>query len=157
VLAWPALTQGRHLLLLAPTGSGKTLAAVLPLLGRLLERPEPGLRVLYVAPLKALTNDLRRNLEAVLAELPPLLPQGARLPRLGLRTGDTGHHARRRQLADPPELLLTTPESLAVLLSKPEAAAPFAAVEAVVVDELHALLPTKRGADLAVSLERLEH
>jgi ATP-dependent Lhr-like helicase len=153
-LAWPTLAAGRHLLLSAPTGTGKTLAAFLPVLGDLLGRPR-ALRCLYVAPLKALVHDACRSLEAHLAGLAPHLPAGAALPRLASRTGDTPAEERRRLRDAPPDVLLTTPESLAVLLSQPALQALFADLRHVVVDEVHALAGSKRGADLALSLERL--
>ena len=158
-LAWPALAAGRHLLLSAPTGAGKTLAAFLPIFSRLLDSAErltaPSVRCLYVAPLKALTNDVGRNLAACLDGLAARLPEGTRLPRLAVRTGDTPGPEREAMRHDPPEVLLTTPESLAVLLSQSAMLPLFAGLRWVVVDEVHALAPTKRGADLALSLERL--
>src|SRR5262249_24036938 len=111
---------------------------------------------LYVAPLKALANDACRTLEGHLAGLMPFLPPGAAVPRLAVRTGDTPAGQRRRQREDPPDVLLTTPESLAVLLSQPANESLFAPLRWVVVDEIHALADGKRGADLALILERLE-
>ncbi len=158
-LAWPAIASGRHLLLSAPTGAGKTLAAFLPILGRLLDPAGnirgASIRFLYVAPLKALCNDVFRSLTACLDGLAAFLPEGTTLPRLGVRTGDTPGPERQALRCDPPEILLTTPESLAVLLSQPSLLPVFAGLDWVVVDEVHALAPTKRGADLALSLERL--
>ncbi len=145
-----------------PTGTGKTLAAMLPVLGDLLRYPEPAgwsdspLRALYIAPLKALVNDAGRSLEAHLADLSFRLPEGARLPRLAVRTGDTPAEDRRRFREEPPDMLLTTPESLAVLLSQPSCTPVLANLAWVVVDEVHALAGNKRGADLSVSLERLD-
>jgi ATP-dependent Lhr-like helicase len=156
-LAWLTLAAGRHLLLSAPTGTGKTLAAFLPVVGDLLTAPADGhvLRCLYVAPLKALANDIARSMESHLADLQPCLPPAAPRPRLAVRTGDTPAEERRRLRDDPPELLLTTPESLAVLLSQPAMQGLFADLRWAVIDEVHALAGNKRGADLAVSLERL--
>jgi ATP-dependent Lhr-like helicase len=156
-LAWPALAAGRNLLLGAPTGSGKTLAAFLPILDQLLAQPPvASVRCLYVAPLKALVNDARRNLEGHLDGIRRLLPDGnGSHLRIGFRTGDTSARARRELRLRPPDILLTTPESLAVLLSQAVSAGLFACLRWIVVDELHALAPTKRGADLALSLERL--
>src|SRR3954447_25168853 len=117
-LAWPCLAAGGHLLLSAPTGAGKTLAAFLPILDRLLfgpAPPTPAVRCLYVTPLKALGNDVAGNLETVLEGLASFLPSGRLLPRLLVRTGDTPPSERRRLFREPPEVLLTTPESLAVL------------------------------------------
>lgn len=162
-LAWPALARGDHLLVSAPTGTGKTLAALVPLLGELLAPAEAEtwsdsrLRVLYVAPLKALVNDAARSMETHLQGVAAFLPPDTRLPAVGVRTGDTTPADRRRQKQEPPELLLTTPESLAVLLSQTFAAQLFANLRWVVVDEVHALAGNKRGADLALSLERLAH
>lgn len=156
-LAWPALAAGKHLLLCAPTGGGKTLAAFLPLLGPLLTAPPvAGIRGLYVAPYKALVSDVRRNLRLALRGLRPFLPTGSVPPRLGLRTGDTPAAARRDLRLRPPDVLLTTPESLAVLLSQTAFAELFADLRFVIIDEVHALAPSKRGADLALSLERLD-
>jgi ATP-dependent Lhr-like helicase len=162
--AWPTLAAGKHLLLSAPTGTGKTLAAFAPLLGHFVE-PEPmsaspwaipcPLRCLYVAPLKALNNDVFRNLERAIEELARTLPEGTPRPRLAVRTGDTPGDERRRQRENPPDVLLTTPESLAVLLSQAVWQPLFRSVRWLVVDEVHALAGTKRGADLALSLERL--
>jgi ATP-dependent Lhr-like helicase len=155
-LAWPVLLAGEHLLLAAPTGSGKTLAAFLPILQNLLTGAASGsVRCLYVAPLKALLNDVRKNLRATCHGLRPFLADGCASPRVAVRTGDSSARSRRQLRLAPPDILLTTPESLAVLLSQPTATALFAGVRWVVVDEVHALAGNKRGADLAVSLERL--
>jgi ATP-dependent Lhr-like helicase len=156
-LAWPALTAGRDLLLCAPTGSGKTLAAFLPIVDRLLQEPPTGsIRCVYVAPLKALGNDTRTTLRNHLEALGPFLPGGVAEIRVDLRTGDTSAHARRRLTLRPPAILLTTPESLAVLLSYPSAAEQFADLHWIVIDEVHAMAGNKRGADLALSLARLD-
>jgi ATP-dependent Lhr-like helicase len=161
-LAWPALASGGHLLVSAATGTGKTLAALVPVIGELLVPFEPAgwstsaLRVLYVAPLKALVNDAARNLEAHLADLVGHLPPDTPLPRVAVRTGDTSGLERRRLHEEPPDVLLTTPESLAVLLSHGQGAGLFGNLAWIVVDEVHALAANKRGADLGVSLERLE-
>ena len=135
-------------LLVAPTGGGKTLAGFLPSLVELAEDPPDGLHTLYVSPLKALAADIRRNLERPVAEIG--------LPiRVEDRTGDTRQSARARQRRDPPHLLLTTPESLAVLLSQEDAPRLFDRLRAVIVDEAHALAETKRGDQLALCLARL--
>jgi ATP-dependent Lhr-like helicase len=157
--AWSRLPSGQHLLLSAPTGTGKTLAAFLPLLTLLLNEPHPrsahrNPRCLYVSPLKALSNDTYRTLRAHVEELAALLPD-ARVPRLAVRSGDSTAAERRRLRTHPPDILLTTPESVAVLLSQPMAGQLFADLRWVVVDEVHALAACKRGADLALSLERL--
>jgi ATP-dependent Lhr-like helicase len=138
-----------NVLLIAPTGGGKTLAGFLPSLVALAEpRENPGLHTLYVSPLKALATDIARNLMAPVDEM--------RLPiRIETRTGDTPADKRRRQRASPPDMLLTTPESLALLLSLEEAPAMFAGLATVIVDEVHALAGTKRGDQLALCLARL--
>jgi ATP-dependent helicase Lhr and Lhr-like helicase len=143
-----AARTGRSALLVAPTGGGKTLAGFLPSLVDLAEAPGPGLHTLYISPLKALAVDIRRNLEAPIAEM--ALPI-----RVEARTGDTPAKDRRRQRSDPPQLLLSTPESLALMLSYPEAGEMFKGLRAVVIDELHALAGTKRGDLLALGLARL--
>jgi ATP-dependent Lhr-like helicase len=156
---WPLVAGGGHVLLSAPTGTGKTLAAFLPLLGRLLTDPAgaggPGVLGLYVAPLKALVNDTARTLEAHLRELAGHFPGDRPAPRVAVRTGDTSAALRRALRESPPAVLLTTPESLAVLLSQPALQELFRPLRWAVVDEVHALASAKRGADLALSLERL--
>lgn len=152
-LAWPALAAGANLLLSSPTGSGKTLAAFAPVLGHLLAGERPG-RCLYVAPLKALVNDIRKGLRAAVRQLRARLAEAPQV-RIGVRTGDTPVRARRRLLQCPPDILLTTPETLAVLLAQPAADGLLAGLRWLVVDEVHAVAATKRGADLALGLERL--
>ena len=138
----------RSVLLLAPTGAGKTLAGFLPSLVDLAAAPRPGLHTLYISPLKALAADIARNLECPVAE--------AGLPiTLDVRTGDTDQATRHRQRETPPNILLTTPESLALLLSFRDSARLFSGLCAVVVDEIHALAGTKRGDQLALCLARL--
>ncbi|HET9692147.1 MAG TPA: DEAD/DEAH box helicase [Acidimicrobiales bacterium] len=160
---WAAIGRGEHTLILAPTGSGKTLAAFLWALDRLLATPPAagdarGCRVLYVSPLKALTYDVERNLRAPLAGIAREAARlGAALPelRVATRTGDTPADERRSMARTPPDVLITTPESLYLLLTS-KAASLLAGVEHVIVDEIHAMAATKRGAHLALSLERLE-
>ena len=136
-------------LLIAPTGGGKTLAGFLPTLVELAENPRDGLHTLYVSPLKALAADIKRNLRTPIEE--------AGLPiRVEDRTGDTSSHVKKRQRADPPHILLTTPESLALLTSYEDAARTFAGVQRVVVDEIHALAESKRGDQLMLALARLQ-
>jgi ATP-dependent Lhr-like helicase len=137
------------MLLIAPTGGGKTLAGFLPTLAELAEGGHKGLHTLYISPLKALAADIRRNLRAPV--------EGAGLPiRIEDRTGDTSYTQRRRQRADPPHILLTTPESLALLLSYEDAPRIFAGLARVIVDEIHALAESKRGDQLMLSLARLD-
>ena len=147
-LGWPAIAGGGHVLIQAPTGSGKTLAAFLLGIDRLNETPGEGLRLLYVSPLKALNYDIERNLRSPLAGL------GSKLS-VGVRTGDTPADERRRMLRTPPDILITTPESLFLLLTS-QARETLRGVETVILDEVHAVAGTKRGAHLALSLERLE-
>jgi ATP-dependent Lhr-like helicase len=162
VLGWAAISAGRHTLLHAPTGSGKTLAAFLWCLDRLFIDAQPRqrerrLRVLYISPLKALTYDVERNLRAPLAGIRRTAERlGQTLPevRVASRTGDTPAEARRQLVTDPPEILVTTPESLYLLLTS-QAREALRGVEYVIVDEVHAMAGTKRGAHLALSLERL--
>ncbi|HET6683493.1 MAG TPA: DEAD/DEAH box helicase [Gaiella sp.] len=147
-LAWPAIATGAHVLVQAPTGSGKTLAAFLHGIDSLNDTPGDGLRLLYVSPLKALNYDIERNLRGPLAGLRSELA-------VGVRTGDTPQRDRQRMLRRPPDVLITTPESLYLLLTS-QGREMLRSVETVILDEVHAVAGTKRGAHLAVSLERLE-
>jgi len=147
-LGWPAIASGKHVLIQAPTGSGKTLAAFLIGIDRLDRSAGDGLRLLYVSPLKALNYDVERNLRSPLAGI------GSKLS-VAVRTGDTPADERRRMLKTPPDILITTPESLFLLLTS-QARETLRSVETVIVDEVHAVAGTKRGAHLALSLERLE-
>src|SRR5271169_2479861 len=149
--AWPAIARGEHVLVCAPTGSGKTLAAFLWALDRLLaeEQPGKGVRVVYVSPLKALAYDIERNLRA------PLKGIGAEEVRVGIRTGDTPQRERAAMLRNPPDILVTTPESLYLMLTS-RARETLTGVEAVIVDEIHAVAHSKRGSHLALTLERLQ-
>ncbi|HEX2883331.1 MAG TPA: DEAD/DEAH box helicase [Candidatus Limnocylindria bacterium] len=161
-LGWGAISRGKHALIHAPTGSGKTLAAFLWCLDRLMTEPAPQrrtVRVLYVSPLKALTYDVERNLRAPLAGIRRTAQRlGLELPEVTVasRTGDTPADARRQLTRTPPDILVTTPESLYLLLTS-QAREILRGVEHVIVDEVHAIAATKRGAHLALSLERLAH
>ena len=163
--AWEAIARGRHALVVAPTGSGKTLSAFLSGLDRLLSTP-PGeqpekqrrCRVLYVSPLKALAVDVERNLRAPLtgiAHTAARLGQEVPQVRVGIRSGDTPAAERRKQVTAPPDILITTPESLFLMLTS-QARESLRGVETVILDEVHAVAGTKRGAHLAISLERLD-
>src|SRR6478672_3372574 len=147
-LGWPAIARGGHTLIQAPTGSGKTLAAFLYGIDRLNPKPGEGLRLLYVSPLKALNYDIERNLRGPLAGLRSEL-------RVGVRTGDTPQKERAAMVRNPPDILITTPESLFLLLTS-QARETLRGIETVIVDEVHAVAGTKRGAHLALSLERLD-
>ena len=161
-LGWAAIGAGRHTLIHAPTGSGKTLAAFLWTLDRLASQPRPTsrtVRVLYISPLKALAYDVERNLRAPLAGIRRTAERlGSEVPEItvGSRTGDTPADARRQLVRTPPDVLVTTPESLYLLLTS-QAREILRGVEHVIVDEVHAIAATKRGAHLALSLERLSH
>ena len=163
VLGWGAISSGKNTLILAPTGSGKTLAAFLWAINHLVEQHlreelRPGVRILYVSPLKALNNDIERNLEQ------PLLgirhrARAAELKIPGIstavRTGDTPQSRRAAMLRHPPDILITTPESLYLMLTSKRARKLFATVQYVIVDEIHSLCSNKRGVHLSITLERL--
>ena len=144
-----AARQGDHALLVAPTGAGKTLAGFLPTLADLIDHPTEGLHTLYVSPLKALAVDVRRNL------LTPIEEMGLPI-RVETRTGDTPSDRKARQRARPPQILLTTPESLSLLLSYPDAQIMFAHLRTIIVDEVHAFATQKRGDLLNLSMARLQ-
>ena len=157
--AWPAIASGEHVLISAPTGSGKTLAAFLWALDRLAAEPreERRTRLVYISPLKALSYDIERNLRAPLRGISRptgSAPPGAEI-RVGIRTGDTPQRERQRMLKEPPDILITTPESLYLMLTS-RAQAILSGAEWVIVDEIHAVASTKRGAHLALTLERLD-
>lgn len=162
--AWPAIKSGRHTLISAPTGSGKTLAAFYGAIDELLQKGlkrqlSPGVQILYVSPLKALSNDIHKNLEI------PLKGIAARLKETGqaqaditiaVRTGDTPASERQKMAKKPPHILVTTPESLYLLLTSASGRAMLSNVSTLIVDEIHAMLGDKRGSHLALSIERLQ-
>src|SRR6266540_2224649 len=161
--AWPAFQAGRHVLIAAPTGSGKTLAAFLAAIDGLVRQGLDGglkdeTQIVYVSPLKALSNDIQRNLEAPLAGIRESL-EAQGLPdvdiRTWVRTGDTPPGERDRMRRRPPHIVVTTPESLYILLGSESGRAMLATTRTIIVDEIHALAPNKRGSHLALSLERL--
>ncbi len=166
---WPPIQRGEHTLILAPTGSGKTLAAFLSGIDELYRDPsspplgkgrQGGVRLLYVSPLKALNNDIERNLrvplEGIRATAARLGENPAQL-RVAVRTGDTPGHVRAAMWKNPPHILITTPESLYLMLTSPRAREMFRTVRTVIVDEIHTLCGNKRGVHLSLSLERLCH
>ena len=160
---WPHISAGRDILIAAPTGSGKTLTAFLSAIDRLLRMAEAGelddeIRVVYVSPLRALSNDMHRNLEQPLDEILALATErGFQIPqiRVGLRTGDTTASKRAAIVKRPPHILVTTPESLYLMLTSQRSREVLKTVETVIIDEIHALVRDKRGSHLALTLERL--
>src|SRR3954463_5023269 len=161
--AWPAIASGGHALIAAPTGSGKTLAAFLAAIDSLMREGAEGrlqdvTRVVYISPLKALSNDIQRNLDAPLAGISAeLIGLGMQAPaiRAMVRPGDTSQTERALMRRVPPHILVTTPESLYLLLTSASGREMLQTVRTVIVDEIHAVAQTKRGAHLALTLERL--
>jgi ATP-dependent Lhr-like helicase len=162
-MGWPVIARGESALILAPTGTGKTLTAFLWCLDRLMLQPSKvgenrGCRIVYVSPLKALAVDVERNLRSPLAGIANIARRRGvefREPTISVRTGDTPQRERAKFARHPAEILITTPESLYLLLTS-QASDALRTVDTVIIDEIHALVPTKRGAHLALSLERLE-
>ncbi len=162
-LGWPAIAQGRHTLISAPTGSGKTLAAFLLCLDRLLRAAEKdeltdSAQVVYVSPLKALSNDIHRNLSQPLQEISQIANErGLIIPdiRIAVRTGDTPAHERQLRARKPPHIWITTPESLYILLTSESGRRGLAGVHTLILDEIHSIAGNKRGSHLALSVERL--
>jgi ATP-dependent Lhr-like helicase len=164
---WPPIQRGEHTLILAPTGSGKTLAAFLWGIDGLLREmdqpgpaPSPGIRIVYLSPLKALNNDIERNLRVPLAGIRQRSAElGVELPRIdvAVRSGDTPQKERQSMLRRPPHILITTPESLYLMLTGMRSREFFRQVRTVIVDEIHTLAGNKRGVHLSLSLERLQH
>jgi ATP-dependent Lhr-like helicase len=162
--AWPHILASESTLISAPTGSGKTLAAFLCAIDRLMfesgdaaDAPAQGVRVLYISPVKALAKDVERNLQEPLAGIRAFAVERGvahRVPRVAVRSGDTPQSERQKMRRDPPEILITTPESLFLILTS-EARSILRSVETVIVDEIHAIVGTKRGAHLALSVERV--
>jgi ATP-dependent helicase Lhr and Lhr-like helicase len=155
--AWPKIESGENVLIISPTGTGKTLAAFLSVLNELALLAESGtlkqtIYAIYISPLRALSYDLEKNLQAPLNAIfdrkPPI--------KIGLRSGDTSSYARQQQFLSPPQILLTTPESLSILLSQERWLAALSTVRWIIVDEVHSLAENKRGSHLAISLERLQ-
>ena len=171
-LGWPAIAQGKHTLIAAPTGSGKTLAAFLNCLDSLIRQGRQGveggpgqglpdgIQVVYVSPLRALSNDIYRNLEQPLREMTDLAEElGTPIPevRVAVRTGDTSAKERALQAKRPPHILITTPESLYILLTSERGRNALRSVRTLILDELHAVVANKRGSHLSLSVERLCH
>ena len=160
---WSAIAQGRHTLIAAPTGSGKTLAAFLTCIDQLVrlglrEGLPDATQVVYVSPLKALSNDIQKNLSTPLEEIHAIAEaRGMPLPaiRTAVRTGDTPAAERQRMAKRPPHILITTPESLYILLTSESGRRGLADVKTIILDEIHAVVDDKRGAHLSLSVERL--
>lgn len=164
-LGWPEVNAGKNVLICAPTGSGKTMAAFLKCIDAIYQTKEVGntknygFKVVYVSPLKALNNDIYRNLEIPIKGIGETAKKASIiLPELsvGLRTGDTTQKERRDMIKNPPDILITTPESLFIMLTSEGTRTLFSTVEFVIIDEIHAIVSNKRGTHLAISLERLE-
>src|SRR5581483_3194686 len=155
-VAWPKIRDGKNVLIASPTGTGKTFAAFLSVLDELASTElRDAIYCVYISPLRALAYDLEKNLNEPLREI--FGSEKASPIRVGLRSGDTSAHMRVKQFAKPPHILLTTPESLCLLLSQPRWLPHLASVRWLIVDEIHAFAENKRGAHLSISVERLAH
>ncbi|MGA0380982.1 MAG: DEAD/DEAH box helicase, partial [Candidatus Poseidoniaceae archaeon] len=161
-LAIPTIMDGGHLLLCSPTGSVKTLTAFLTIIDQLVRKALDGklekrIHCVYISPIKALANDIQKNLIGPLNEISErFLPDRAQEIRVGLRTGDTPQSERQKMLRNPPHILITTPESLAIAITSPKFQPIISDVEYMIIDELHSLVPTKRGVHLALTLAYLD-
>ena len=161
-LAIPSIMSGEHLLLCSPTGSGKTLTAFLTIIDRLIRlamdnKLEDRVYCAYISPIKALANDIQKNLIGPLSEIEDrYLPDRSQSVRVGLRTGDTSQSERKKMLRKPPHILITTPESLAIAISSKKFQPIISEVEFLIIDELHALVPTKRGVHLSLTMAYLD-
>ena len=161
-LAIPSIMSGEHLLLCSPTGSGKTLTAFLTIIDRLIRlamdnKLEDRVYCTYISPIKALANDIQKNLIGPLSEIEDrYLPDRSQSVRVGLRTGDTSQSERQKMLRKPPHILITTPESLAIAISSKKFQPIISEVEFLIIDELHALVPTKRGVHLSLTMAYLD-
>jgi ATP-dependent helicase Lhr and Lhr-like helicase len=158
--AWPEIARGEHVLVTAPTGSGKTLTAFLWAINNFLEGKNPSehQRVIYISPLKALNNDIQRNLNAPLQELQIYFAEaGATFPviRTAVRSGDTEPSERRKMMRQPPEIFITTPESLNIMLTSKSGRKMLTGISTVILDEIHAVLPFKRGSYLITAIDRM--
>src|SRR5262245_34183547 len=155
--AWPKIETGRNVLIISPTGTGKTLAAFLSVLNELALLESEGklkqtIYAIYISPLRALSYDLEKNLHSPLTAI-----YGGKSPiRVGLRSGDTSSYARQQQFHSPPHILLTTPESLSILLSQLRWLPHLSTIRWIIIDEVHSLAENKRGSHLSISLERLD-
>ena len=161
-LAIPAIINGDHLLLSSPTGSGKTLTAFLTVIDGLIRRAlekklDNKVQCIYISPIKALANDIQKNLIGPLKEISSkYLPDKAQEIRVGVRTGDTSQSDRQKMLRKPPHILITTPESLAIAISSKRFQPIITDVEYLIIDEMHSLVPTKRGTHLALTMSHLD-
>ena len=161
-LAIPAIMDKDHLLLCSPTGSGKTLTAFLTVIDQLVrlaldKKLEKKVHAIYISPIKALANDIQRNLIGPLNEITEhYLPDRAQEIRVGLRTGDTSQSDRQKMLRNPPHILITTPESLAIAITSPRFQPIVSEVEYMIIDELHSMVSTKRGVHLSLTLSLLD-